>query len=673
MHKTRKQSLALFIFSLFCFAILWGCGTGADSTPTPTPTPTPPTPTGAAVATISLSATPTTVKSDGSTATTITVNALNAANAALSDVTITMSANTGVISAATVKTNATIPATVTFSSPGNAINRTATITATAGTVTSQIPIQIVGSTITLTTNGSTLPADSSANVTLTVTAKDAGGNLVPNADIVLSGAGLDGKVTITPESGKTNNSGILTAKVTGVATGAVTLSAAGLGATATSEITVTGAAATFGIDQLKLSGGKADLPINKATAMKTTDTLEVRVNAPPPIAFVTFAVTTGLWNATSSVVTIRVVAGKATATLTTAQAGIGNVQVYDAANPITSDTLLVAMTSGAAAFKINLQATPTVVPKSVNTTTGSSTLIATVRDAGGFPVGGVPVQFSIVNPTGGGENVAPVVVLTATTLSGGLGLGEARASFTSGSSPSTAQGVKIRASVVGTAIQKDAAIVIGGVAGSVAFGMATTVSENDNKTQYILPMSVLVVDANGNPVSGAIVSLSAWPEAWSTGKSCAADADYISTYDSSTSPPTETKTYGNYGTFRNEDANENLYLDPGEDGKRTYYSGEHKDQDASGFTTIPPTRDGFLTPTNSAGGTLPSMVTTQANGVATFNLTYPKKSAIWTISRIRASVIVSGSETVGQIIFRLPAAIPDVTPNCLLGDSPYWW
>ena len=682
--KIRKQSLLLLsvIICAFYLAVLYGCGNGPDSG-------TPPTPTGPIIASINLSATPTTVKSDGSTTTTITVNALNASNAALSDVTVTMSTSTGVLGAPSVVTSSTTPATVTFYSPGNPINRTATITATAnnGAVTAQIPIQIVGSTITLTTSGTTLPSDGSATVTLTVTAKDAGGNVVPNAAVALTQTGTGG-VSITPASGTTNSSGAFTATVAGVATGAATLTATGLGATATKDVTVTaGAATSFAIDQLKLNG--VVIANDTTTAMKTTDTLEVRVNAPSPTANVIFATTTGVWNATSSAITVPVVAGKAIATLTTTQAGIANVQVYDAANPATSDTLTVAMTSGAAAYKISIQATPTVVPKSVGTTTGSAILIATVQDAGGFPIGGVPVLFSLVNPTGGGENVAPVVVLTATTISGGLGLGEARASFTSGSSPSTTQGVKIRASVVGTTVQtgaspssNDASIVIGGVAGSVAFGMATSVGTNDNATQYILPMSVLVADANGNPVSGAIVSLGAWPEAWSTGTRCWPDADYISTYDYSTTPPTETRTYGNYGTFRNEDANENLFLDLGEDGKRTYYSGANAGKDAytDGFTTIPPKKDGFLTPTNSAGGTVPSMVTTQANGVATFNLTYPKISSIWTLSRIRASVIVSGSETVGQIIFRLRPSLDDVTYwsdgtvlECFLGNSPYWF
>ena len=65
------------------------------------------------------------------------------------------------------------------------------------------------------------------------------------------------------------------------------------------------------------------------------------------------------------------------------------------------------------------------------------------------------------------------------------------------------------------------------------------------------------------------------------------------------------------------------------------------------------TTDGYITPVNSAAGTVPATVTTDANGVAGFTLTYAKTSAIWTVVRIRASTIVQGTETVGEVSFRL--------------------
>lgn len=637
-------------------ALLTGCGGGGGGTTTTTTTTT----TTATAASLDLLASPTTVKSDGSTSTTITITALSAANAAVQGVTVSLSANTGVLGSASVITGTAGTATATFSSGSSKINRTATITATAGAASAQIPVQVVGSTVTVNSTGTTLPDDGTLPVTLTITAKDAGGNVVSGAAVTLTKTGT-GNVTLTPASGTTDANGQLAVTAAGAAGGAgtVTVSAAALGATATTALTVSPSASTFAIDQQTLNG--AIVTGNPTvTAMKIGDSLAVQVNA-PTAANVIFATSTGTWNGTGSVVAVPVVAGKATATLTTTQASVASIQVYDPLAPTTSDSLTVAMTSATAA-SITIQPSPSVISKSVGTTTGSSTLVAMVRDASGFPVGDAPVSFSIVNPTGGGEIVSPVVVLSAATTAGGLSLGEARTSFTSGSLSSGAGGVQVRASVVGTAVAtesagvnltssgNDAAIVIGGTAGSVAFGSATVIATDSTNANYVRDMSILVADSNGNPAPlGTVVNLSAWPIAWSTGGACVVDADAANT-----------------GTFYNEDVNENLILDAGEDGTRRYYS--------SGATAVGGAVNGSSTPTNSAGGTLPATVTTDASGVASFQLTYTKGSAIWTITRIRARTVVQGSDAVGEVVFRLDPTVTDADPTnnvCLLPNSPY--
>lgn len=656
-------------------AMLTGCGgggsgaagtTAASGVPAATPVVT--------ASSISLSANPTTVKSDNSNTTTITIAALNAGNAAMPGVTVNLSTNTGVLGAATVVTGATGMSTVTFSTGASNINRTATITATSGTVSAQIPVQVVGSTVVVATTGSTLPDSGSSPVTLTVTTKDASGAVVPGAAVTLSATGA-GKVSLTPASGVTNASGQLAVTVAGVTAGAVTVSATALGATATTAFTVSPTAATFAIDQLTLNANPPMTPPFTSVGMKFTDTLNIRVNA-PAATNVTFATTMGIWNgvAGQTLLTVPVVAGKASANLTTTQAGIANLVAYDPLNATTStSSLSVAMTSAIAA-SITVQATPTTVAKNVaGTTTGTSTLIATVKDNLGNPVGGAPVQFTIVNPTGGGETVSPVVVFTASTPTAGLGLGQANATFTSGSLSSSASGIYIKAQVVGSPAVttatpptapvspsgSDAAIIIGGTAGSIAFGQATTVSVGGGGTTYILPMSVLVTDSGGNPApAGTVVTLSAWPSAWSTGSACAIDAD---TYTAPVAPATIGV---GTGTFLNVDTNENLILDPTEDKVRTFEA-SHTPQSVSTGTP------GLLTPPNSAAGSVPSSVTTDASGVASFNLTYPKSSAIWIKTRIRATTLVLGTATVSQTAFRLPALVSDVTPTCYLPNSSF--
>ncbi|MBN1662623.1 MAG: Ig-like domain-containing protein [Deltaproteobacteria bacterium] len=659
----------------YCYSVSSVNSVGAESAKSSqlcVATMSPPT-----AATLDLSAVPTTVKSDNSTISTITVMALNAQNAVLPDVTVTMATDEGILGAATVTTDDTGKATLTFRSGANPINRTATITAKAGSVSAQIPVQIVGSTVEMTSNKTNLPADGSTSATVTVTAKNAGGIAVSGAAVTLTQTGAEGgSLNISPATGTTNGNGIFTATITGANAGLVTLTAEALGAKATKDITINPSTEAFGIDQQRLNG--TDIGNPNPTAMRIGDELVVRVNAPGGITNITFATTTGNWNGGGKVVTVAVIDGKAEAALTTVQAGMATVQVYDPAEPGTVDTLSVAMISVNPA-SISIQATPTVIPRSVGTTTGSSTVIATVRDINGFPVGGAPVLFEIVNPTGGGETISPVVVMSAATTSGGLNLGEARATFTSGSLSSDTSGVEIRASVVGTGIatSPNAKVVIGGTAGSVAFGKATVVGVNENATQYILPMSILVSDSNGNPApAGTQVSLSAWPEAWSTGEDCAyhidlnadtalLDQDWISGNDDDDDGIPGTDPFVSFGTFWSEDANENLVLDPGEDGKRHYYADSTRINPAY-EASMPGTIDGFITPTNASGGVVPATVTTDANGVANFDLTYPKHCAIWTITRIRASTIVMGSETVGQTLFRLPPLSSDVTPVCRL-------
>jgi hypothetical protein len=694
-----------------------------------------------------LSASPPTVKADGGlTSTTITVTALNAANSVVPGVPVSFSVSDslsspipGILGVEPVTTGTAGTATVTFSAGASRFNRIATITATAGGASQTLTVQIVSSIVVVTPSGTTLPDNQTSPVTLTIIPKDAVGNPVPSTPVSLVQTASDtGRVIFTPASGITDpTTGMFTSVVTGTGAGSVNPIAKALGATGTTKLTVSPSAATFGIDQLTLNArapvagnpGTTAMAIGTCTPLPGcvpvgSDSLAVRVNAPTQ-ANVTFSTSTGVWNGTTNnVVTVPVVAGKATATLTTAQAGVATVQVYDPLVPATSGFLTVGMTSATAA-SLTLQPSPGVVSRSGGSIT-SSTLTAMVRDTNGFPVGGAPVAFSIVNPTGGGETVSPVVAFSAAVPTGGLSLGQASTTFTSGGAPSGAGGIQVRASVVGTAIAtntapsgSDATIVIGGTPGSVAFGEATTIGVDASNADYVWPMSILVTDSNGNaPPLGTVVNLSIWPIAWSTGTSCSPDAD---------GP--------NKGTFYNEDVNENTILDSytlsnatvtggttvtvgstvnlvagmpisgdnfpagtiiqsitngttfvtsaagtnasgvtlqtTEDGTRVYYNA------ASGVATGG-TQDGQLTPPNSASGSVPVSVTLNAvdangnpTGAAPFNLTYTKGNALWIIDRIRARTVVQGSASVGEIDLRLEATTNDIGPPCLLPPSPY--
>lgn len=667
MHSLNRSLLKLP--QLWAWALmplfLAGCGNPPSSTTTPA----------VAVTTLQLSATTTSINSDNSNNTTITVTALSAANTAVSGVVVSLSADTGVITASggtTVTTDSTGKATFTFASgTGNSSNRTATITANAG-ATSTIQIQIVGSTFALiSTSGTSVPNDGTAPVSLTFMAKDATGKPIANAPVTSSWltTTLGATLNITPTSGVTAADGTFIVAVTSVPQGNVgtaTVSAVSGGGSASATISVTAVGGTFGISQTTVNPAGTVTANPTTIPMYTTDTTQVKVSAPTSTN-VTFVTSSGTWVTGTTSLTVAVGncgTGLACATLTSPPAGTTTVTVSDPSTPSNTDSMTVFVTAKTP-NAITIQAAPTIIAKN----TGTSTVLVTVTDASGAPVGNAPVAFSLTNTTGGGESVSPILVYTAAVSGNGLSLGQAAATFSAGSLSSTSSGVKIHAAVLGTTVAtnlapsgNDAAVVIGGTAGSIAFTIASTITSL-NSTTYQEPMSVLVTDVNGNAINGAQVTLGVWPTAWSTG-TLPCEPDYGG---GALGPSSGVGDSTTTGTFINEDINGNLILDAGEDGYRKFVT----DNSAfSGTVVTGGTMDGQMTPVNAAAGSLPPSVTTDATGVANFNLTYLKSSAIWTVVTVRASTVVQGTATVSQTTFRLPAAKVDVAPICYLA-TPY--
>lgn len=141
------------------------------------------------------------------------------------------------------------------------------------------------------------------------------------------------------------------------------------------------------------------------------------------MANVVFATTQGTLGSASTT-SVSVVGG---ATFTSPSAGVASIKLMDPSNPtVSTDMLTVAVTPAAtSAATITLQAAPSVVAISVLSeggTSSTSSLIATVKDGSGNPVGGAVIAFQIVVGTGtaGGELISPVVQLTNTTAGSGF-------------------------------------------------------------------------------------------------------------------------------------------------------------------------------------------------------------------------------------------------------------
>lgn len=614
-------------FLALAVILVEGCGAGAGN-PTEVPasggavTPT------ASVATLFLSASPATVTSDNTTSTTVTVTALSSGNAVIAGAVATLSADSGVLSAASVTTDATGKATFTFSSGEfDKRSRTATITAGAGSASAVLPVQITGTNLTIASNQTAITVGQTS--TVTVTAKDSAAAPIAGATITLTKSAGAGTVTSSAASATTAADGTAAFTITGTGAGTVTLLASGLGATASLDLTV-GAAAGLGVFQVTEVSTGGVVTANPTAVGMTAPTMTVTVAAPTSGAqrTVRFATSMGLWGNGQVVQDVVATAGIASATLSKpSTSGVALVQVVDA-NPSStdSDSFTVGMTASVPG-SIEVQATPTVVQKSVGTTTGTADVIATVRDGTGNPVGGQLVVFSLLNTTGGGETLSSIMAVSASVPADGLSLGQVRTSFVAGSLSSAQTGVTVRASIPGTALFDDIGIVIGGTAGSIAFGEALVMSETANATSYKHPRVVMVSDSNGNPVAGAEVTLSLWPIGYYKGVACTVNGFMIP----------------------NEDANENLVLDPLEDTNA----------------------DGALWPINSAAGSVPAKVVTDVNGLATFDHTFTKSNAIWTHVRLRAKTLVQGSETLSMVTYQLGALKADVDPTCKLPNSPY--
>lgn len=569
-------------------------------------------------------------------------------------------------------------------------NRTISVIASSPGVTSpstgsiSIPIQISGSSVSL--NGTTGLTSGGASTTLTVLATNANGGAVYNTLVTLADTTTlpnTGAVSIVPASGYTNSSGQLVVNVSGTTSGTATVTATALGATVSQNYTVSATGSEFKITSPSANPAALTTYISPAAPAGTCPATGCQLlpftvqTGTAQITQVRLSSTIGTWSActggatvNTSVCTLPVVPpATATATLSSTVAGEASVQVdgLDSSGKVlVSDSRKVAISSATAAA-ISLQSNVSVLQPSSGTINNSTTVTATVRDASNHPVGNSSVAFSLVNPPGGGETVSPALVLSSDGVTSTDPIGEAKTTFTSGSLSGQ---LTVRGRVVGsgsgtcpadggTDICADTVINIGGTAASIVIGQGTTISDDTTHTSYSLPMSLLVNDGNGNPLKNAVVSLSSWPVEFYTGNIV---------WDSAKSKCIITIDAG----FPNEDKNKNLILNTGEDLSTV------ADMNAAQIypavtNTATYIVDGILTPPSSSSGSLPATVTTDSNGLATFNLIYLKQSAVWIKTQITARTSVQGTESTSSVSFDLsPAAVDMATVSCTgTAASPY--
>lgn len=607
---------------------------------------------------ISLGTSNATVNSDGSNSATITATVTDPNNIAVSGQTVTFTKGTGQLGTSSGTSSGAGTVTIPFSAvaydkitgaPIDKTNRTETIAAkVAGTsATAQITIQVIGSKLALT------PAQNIAQVgqaiSLTAVARDAaaiGVNAQPIRFSIASSS--TGSGTLSAATATTGSNGSTQVTLTGTAPGNVVVNADWLNAAGVSTLT---SSTTVNITSVGVSF-EVTSPTSNPTSLTLAASQQISVTVPTAIsgstvANVRFATTLGSWANGSKASTVVPVANAVTETLTAgANSGNANIQIdaLDASGNVLATLNRIFALSSVTAAKISLQPSVSTVAPSTGGSTNSATLTATVRDASNNSVGNAPVLFEIVNPTGSGEQISPVVVYSDSS-------GQAVATFTSGALP-TVGGLQVKATVVGTAVSDVKTINVAGTSVSVTVGQANVVSSTNDSTTYQLPMSVLVVSSTGAVVSGATVTLSAFPTHYYRGSR---DGKCIPVYTRAAVSIPGKVTAGSTYAFPNEDVNENDILEAGED-----------------YDPIGDGRGvGSITPPHAAAGTLPPTVVTDKNGVGTFNLIYLKNYANWIDSRVRAKVVVNGTEFVNELDFNLVGSSVDTTPVCTLPNSPF--
>ena len=677
------MKLLKVVIALAVAVTLTACGGGGGSAGTPIGAPSPAAsaplspasaPANASVASILINTSASVLNADGTSSKAFTVYALTAGNASVSGATIDLSATLATSNAVVLGTPnvvLSIPKVVTGDGgatftmtalASDQTNRTITLTASCS-VCSASPatnsVTVKGATLSLVDTGTTsLIVDGSA-ATLSAMVRDVSGFAM--SGITVSFAATDsGVLRLSSPTSMTNSSGLAVVQVSGLSVGRASINVSALG-NAKTQTYISGLAQTV----LAITS-----PANNASIV-TNDKKTVTVSASDATQ-VTFSSTQGTFDngpaGQSNNVVKDVIGGKATADFTAAQAGTVIISVNDNLLRSTNLTLLVSPPVSAT-NKILLNASQTTLP--ISTTLGSESLIILTARAVFFngaadqAVANVPVQFFMTGGPGAGEFLTPALKYTDS-------FGKAEATFTAGTTASIPNGIKITAAVQGTAVKtgtspsgNDVYLTIGNQALSVAFGPASVIGESSDKTLYIQAYSVQVADANNNPVAGKTVTLRMRPVAFSLGNFCSiipADATYCS-----------------------EDWNANGSLEAAtEDGVRIKTTDTTAGSCPNTLDAVTKAgglvagqsngkADSVLTPSNSDGGSVPSTVITDKNGIAAFDLTYLKGSSIWVVNKLTATVSSNGTETSKSTVFRLSPTEEDVKlpARCYISDSPY--
>ncbi|MCK6370292.1 MAG: Ig-like domain-containing protein [Gammaproteobacteria bacterium] len=562
----------------------------------------------------------------GASTVTLTIIVRDANNNALDDVPVSMSVTSGQI-IPPAPTDASGTTTAQLSNGLDPTNRTITVSATAGAsgtsagVTTSIDIVVVGTTLVI-TGPSALALNNTGQYTAVL--KDSEGVGIGASTVTFTSANGN---SLSPPSVATNSSGDATTTLTAGTPGAGnsdTLTASALGLTATATVSISGDA--FGFIS-PAAGTEVNLGVPQVVEVRW-----LQNGAPVPDgSVVQFSSTRG----TVSGVTATS-GGIAQATLTSTTAGSAVVTARDPATNTTATLNLEFVATTPAT--LDLQASPFTVPVD-----GQSALTAVVRDANQQLVKNASVQFQIISDTSGSPGVSPGTDLTDS-------LGTAQSFYTAGPNSTAQNGVKIRASAIGSGgavlAFDEVDLTVAQQALFISLGTGNDIFE-PTTASFAKEWNIIVTDSVGNAVANKPVQVSLNSTEYRKGQFLlVSGAGWTNGVEGV-----------NYLRCPDEDLNRNGILDLGED---LNTSGRLEAGNVATVAAVPSGAPASNPCATAGAGGTSAQVTTNTQGLARVCVIYPQDHNLWVKARIEAKASVSGTEFARSQEFLLDAKAEDL-------------
>lgn len=544
----------------------------------------------------------------------ITAIVRDANNVVLASVPVVFSANAnGSLTVLDGSTDANGTALARLGNGTDLSNRAITVTVTAGTVSGSVVVNVTGTRIRLTPPAATLSLGDA--VAFTAVLEDSAGLGIAGRSVAITSVRGNG---LSATNLTTGIGGAVQFTLTATQAGLDTLTASSIGASAQSEVSVSG-------DSFSITTPAQNAEIALGAVQNVTATWAIS-GVPQVGQTISFTSTRGTLSSSTAVTNGS---GQATVTISSNSSGPA---LMTASTPGGTQTTRNVEFVAVTANSLTLQAQPFTVQAGAQ-----STITAIVRDANLNLVKNKVVSFQIVTDTTNGS----LSVAQDTTDS----QGRATTFYTGGAASGGVGGVQIRAFVLDTpAVENLVNLTVGGQALAISLGTGNALFEIGTAA-FAKEWLILVTDVAGTAVAGQNVQASIRSVNYRKGNLWVppgGDA-WIKQVE---------------GVCADEDVNFNGILDPGEDlnGSTLLEAGN------IALVAAVPTTAPAANPCAFAGAPgQAANVVTNAQGFARVCVFYPQNYNLWLDARIQAQAGVAGTETTKSQTFTLEALASDIT------------